>query len=87
MELHILWGQRICDYDGQYAPEALEIADQLTMDDNPEWFSGKMDEYIRSNDFDSVQAMKIKIKDSDIDNCLYPQRDIVDVEVLPKEEP
>lgn len=41
MKLYILFGQRKCTYDGQYAPEALAIADEWTMDENPDYIENE----------------------------------------------
>ena len=83
MKLHILFGQRNCRYEGEYAPEALEIADEITMDDNSEWFEEKFEYYRDSTEFDALGVMIIKIKDDDIQKCLYPSHE-AEVEVISK---
>jgi len=38
MKLHILFGQRRCSYEGEYAPEALLCWDEYAVDNNPEGY-------------------------------------------------
>lgn len=41
MKVYILFGQRYEDYPEQYAPEAIAVADEFTMSDNPEYIAEK----------------------------------------------
>lgn len=83
MKMHILFGQRSCRYEGEYTFEALEIADEITMDDNSEWFEEKYEYYEKSNEFEALGVMIIKIKNDDIQKCLYPSHE-AEVEVISK---
>lgn len=73
MILHIIFGQRVCRYEGEYAPEALDIADEFTMDENPEWLASKLAAHKANTDFDSVEVVLVKIPDSAITDALYPK--------------
>lgn len=37
MRVYVLFGQRVETYDGQYAPEALDVIDEYTVEDNPQY--------------------------------------------------
>lgn len=41
MKLHILFGQRLQSYKGEYAPEALVCWDEFAVDENPEGFENE----------------------------------------------
>ena len=73
MKIHVILAQRKCRYEGEYAPEALEVADEYAMDDNPDWFYNKLDEYRQDKSFQSVEAIIIKIPDNEIDAILKPK--------------
>lgn len=67
MKIYVIFAQRKCRYDGEYAPEALDVMSEFGMDENPEYLANKADEYIRSNEFVSVTIIPINVLDSDID--------------------
>lgn len=83
MKITLLLGQRECSYEGQYAPEVLEAADEYTMDENPEWIRKKFEEYRKSKEFTSLAYLNIKVPNSAIDQVLNPKV-IVEAEVLPE---
>jgi hypothetical protein len=82
MKLHIIFGQRKCNYPGEYAPEALDIADEYTMDVNPEFLEIKLLEHRKDESFQSVQVLIVKVADQAIDNLLMPKTPEVVGEVL-----
>lgn len=82
MKFHIIIAQRECSYAGQYAPEALEVADGLTMDDYPDWFSGKIDYYKNSKEFSSVKEIVLEVNDSEIEKILFPDTNPVPCEIV-----
>lgn len=59
MNLIVLFGQRKCEYDGEYAPETLEIVCDAVMDTNPDWIHDKKAEYIETGEFDAVELVEI----------------------------
>jgi hypothetical protein len=59
--IHVLFGQRKCAYEGQYAPEALEIADENAYDDNPEWLLVKKEQNEISEEFTAVAIVTITL--------------------------
>ena len=73
MILYTLFVQRKSDYPGEFAPEAIEICDEHTMDENPEWMEEKIKEAIEYDEFSSHAIIKIEISQegmSAIDNIL-----------------
>ena len=78
MKLHTLIGQRKCSYPGEYAPEALAVADENTMDVNPEWMESERKKYEDSGEFSSIAIIVIYVHDYFIDEALFPQPIVVD---------
>lgn len=72
MKLYILFGQRKCTYDGQYAPEALAVADEWTMDENPDYIDEEYSKYESSKEFSSLAVVPIKVSSAEIDRRLKP---------------
>lgn len=61
-EVYLLIGQRKEAYEGQYAPETLEVADWHTFEDgNPEWLWDKKKEYEDTKEFVSLKIFKVDI--------------------------
>ncbi len=76
MELHVLFIQRKESYHEEHAPEALVIADEYTMDENPEWFEKRCEEELKSTGDDILgHAVVIIEVDQDIIRkaCLPPR--------------
>jgi len=69
MKLHIIFGQRKCRYTGEYAPEALDIADEYTMEENPDWLYNKMEDHRKGGSFESVRIIIVKVGDDKIDKA------------------
>lgn len=84
MKLHILFGQRKCQYEGQYAPEALEIADQYTMDQNPSWLRSKKEHDYARGGFESLAIIVVKVPNHIIDYALVPKVIEVDGVIVKK---
>jgi len=82
MIFHILIGQRKCSYPGQYAPEALEIADEYTTSDNPGWMIEKNEYYDRSKEFDALAIIVVHVPGNDIKRALYPKPSVIDGKVI-----
>lgn len=63
MNLHILFAQRHCNYDGQYAPEVLEAVDEFTIYENPSWLADKLVEAKANDEFVAAEIIVIKLGD------------------------
>lgn len=64
MKLYVLFAQRKETYDGEYAPEALAVADEYTMDESPEWMERQIKEQVEVNsDFIAHTVVEIDLGD------------------------
>lgn len=70
MILHVLIAQRKEDYPEQYAPEALEVADEYAMDENPEWMADKVKEFEATNEFIAVKVIELEVDQASLRSLL-----------------
>lgn len=61
MKITALFGQRKCEYDGQYLPELIRAADEYTMDENPDDIDEAMQDAIDSEEYSRVELITIKL--------------------------
>lgn len=67
MKLHVIFGQRVCSYEGEYAPEVLDCWDGYTVDENPEGFDQAVQK-ARSRTFgDAPEFSSVAVIDVTID--------------------
>lgn len=64
MKLHIIFGQRECRYEGQYAPEALGIVDEHCHDENPGYLTAALSKARDNKDFIAVEVVDIELNDA-----------------------
>ena len=64
--LHILFVQ----YKGEQTFNAIEIADPVTMDINPEFIQDKLEKALKSNEFTAARVIPIAISYNDVDKIL-----------------
>ena len=76
MLVHLLVGHREESYPGQYAPEFLEVADEYTMEENPQWLQDKYDEYKKDTSFASLTIVTTTLKTDQIMAALYPENKV-----------
>lgn len=81
MKFHIILGQRKCRYEGEYGPEALDIADEFVMSDNPEWFEKQLAKHKKNTDFEFVNTIIVSVPDKVIDEVLNPKPVVVEGKV------
>lgn len=73
MKLHILFGQRKCEYPGQYAPEALECWDEFCIDENPDGFEEACEKRLAEcgkDSFSSTRVVIVTVDDNKLDEVL-----------------
>lgn len=76
MTVFILFGQRKCDYEGQYAPEVLDVCDEFTRSENPQEY---MDEELENrqaemgSEFSVMKWLEFHIPTHVIDDRLFPK--------------
>ena len=78
MKLHIIFGQRKCSYEGEYGPEALDVADEFTVEDNPDWLEKRLKEHRRDKSFESVAVLVVRVPGKAIDDALFPKKHEID---------
>lgn len=63
MTLYVLFAQRRESYSGEYAPEALAVADEYAMDDNPEWMDSQIKEQVLAygDEFVGYKVLRIAL--------------------------
>ncbi|APC44433.1 hypothetical protein [Pseudoalteromonas phage PH357] len=71
MIIHVLFAQRKESYDGEYAPEAVDVVDEYAFSDNPEYLEGRLSEFKSSAEYQNAEIV-------DIDLGRGAQRDIRD---------
>lgn len=84
MNLFVLFGQRVCTYDGEYALEALACATEADMDGNPEYIPEQEAKYKASEEFDRLAVVTLNVKESDIRAIMYPENTPIVATVVQK---
>jgi len=72
MILHVLMGQRKCNYPGEYGPEALEVMGEYEFSDNPDWLEEKKVKYQGTDEFVSVVIVDVRVDGNQIARMLCP---------------
>lgn len=72
MILKVLFIQRKCSYDGEFAPEALCCVDEYSIEDNPEWFETEVNRQITccEEDISSHSVIEIEIDQEKLSSIL-----------------
>lgn len=84
MNLFVLFGQRVCTYDGEYALEALACATDADMDGNPDYIPEQEAKYKASKEFDRLAVVTLNVKESDIRAIMYPENTPIVATVVQK---
>jgi hypothetical protein len=74
MILYILFIQRKERYQGEYGIEAVEIMDEYSYVDNPDYLDEKLKEYRNQKDIDETKIIEIAIDENEIQKILYPTK-------------
>lgn len=85
MNLFVLFGQRKCDYPGQYALEALACMDEVGQSDNPDYLKGEHAEHENSGEFDRLGIVELAVSETDIRRVLYPEQQTIAATVIQAE--
>jgi hypothetical protein len=67
MQIKMLWGQRVCSYAGQYAPELLLAVDENCEDENPDYFQEEERKFRLSGEFTAITIIEGSISDAYIE--------------------
>ena len=82
MILHVLMGQRECNYPGEYGPEALEIMDEYAYSDNGEWLKEKKAYYEGTKEFTGIAIVDVRVDGNRIVEALTPRNLHISGEIL-----
>lgn len=86
MDFLILVGQRKQRYDGEFAPEALEVIDDIGDGDNPDFLIEKRKQHHGSGDFESIATVRVRVPSEAIARALKPARTAIVGEVMHDED-
>lgn len=70
MKIISLWGQRVCRYPGQYAPEIIDMMTEYQNEENSEWLEEKEKQAVESGEFSSVAIIEISVNEDKIRSIL-----------------
>jgi len=82
VKLHILFGQRVQSYPGQYAPEAIAIMDEWAEEENPDWLVEQKEAVDASNDFEVTEIITVEVSLDAIRARLNPQHEAIAGKVI-----
>lgn len=71
MKIITLWGQRIEQYKGQYAPELLAAIDEIGNDENPEYLNQEESNANKFGEFSVIRRIIIQIPQKDFEEQLF----------------
>ena len=63
MKLHLLVGQRVEDYSGQYGPEVLDCWGEYDVESNPEGFEEALRRFRGEKHFSEVRELIVQVDD------------------------
>lgn len=72
MKLFVLYGQRKCQYPGQYAPEALACMDENAHSDNPDYLNDAKESNAATGEFDALAIVSFTYDAAELDRRLHP---------------
>lgn len=79
MKIKLLVIQRVQPYPNAYLPEILSVVDEVTLDDNPEWWDEEVEKQLAlvgEDDIDSWAILSAEIPIRQIEQALYPDVDL-----------
>src|SRR5690606_2314849 len=79
LKIKLLVIQRVQPYPNAYLPEILSVVDEVTLDDNPEWWDEEVEKQLAlvgEDDIDSWAILSAEIPIRQIEQALYPDDDL-----------
>lgn len=67
MKIHLIVGQRVETYDGEYAPEVLDAWDENTLDENRDGFREAFAKHEGDKGLAMVRELIVDVMDADIE--------------------
>ena len=71
MKIICLFGQRKCNYEGQYAPELLAAMDEYGDEENPAYLNDEEEKYVGYKDFDFMKRIIINVDGKAFDEVFF----------------
>lgn len=73
MLIHLLTIKRVESYKDQYAAEVVEVMDEYSYEENPDWFRQKKDEWEGYDDVTRVAHVTLEVPYNVFDRALFPE--------------
>lgn len=73
MLLKVLFAQRLGEYEGEYAPEALAVVTEFDYDDYPDYLDREVQKALKNTEFINVRVIDIKVDEDVIKKLLVEQ--------------
>jgi len=77
MKILVLFGQRVENYPGEYAPEALACIAEIHHQDNPEYLEEEHKKLIASGEFSALMVVAIDVDGAALHATLSPQTPVL----------
>lgn len=61
MKLYVLFAQRMENHPGAEAPEAMEVMDEFSYDENPKWLHDKLEEIRANSDIVAADIFQVDL--------------------------
>lgn len=83
MKITMVWGQRHCSFEGEYAPELLEAMSEYADEDNPNVINDVYKKHSASGDFSHVAIVEADVKSGVIEEILSTMKiELDDVHII-----
>lgn len=79
--IKVLFIHRKETYSKQYAPEAVEIIDEWSEEDNLGYLENKKNEYLKQSDIVQATIINISLDREEIESKLYPKNEQIEGEI------
>ena len=77
MKVFILFGQRVCSYDGEFGLEALYCMSEYEHADNPEYLKNKLVELGKTGAFEKLSIILLGVDECQIRRMMFPEHQTV----------
>jgi hypothetical protein len=81
--VHLIVGQRICSYPGEYAPEVIASADEFANDDNPDYLADERKKAEASAEYIAIAEIVVQVPFEAIEKVLSKAPPIIEGTVKP----
>ena len=72
MKVHVLFGQRVQRYEGEYDLEALAVMSQADLDSNPDYLPAELDTHRKAGEFAALAIVTLEVPRQQIREILFP---------------